>query len=211
MKPFLIAIIILIPCLCFGQKNTSDYDIYSEYFRVFQKQHGGEYNFVIKVKPGYNPTEEDTGISSFLYDVRGDIKEGKIPGSFVLNCPQLIDTLKKDTSWLLLIDQLNKGLKKQHTIRNAFSKDIRVSMFTYGQYAEYFENKEINEGWANFHDDYPGHSVLTTVSDIASDGRRAVFYFSWRCGGLCGDGSLVMFYKDASGWKYLCSITLWQT
>jgi len=211
MKPILVAIISLIPSFCLGQQKSDDYNIYSEYFRVFQKQHGGEYNFVIKVKPGYNPTKEDTGISSFLYDVRGDIKEGKIPGSFVLNCPQLIDTLKKDTSWLLLIDQLNESFKKQHTIRNTFAKDIHVSMFTYSQYAEYFENKDMDEGWASFREDYPVHSILTTVSDIISDGKRAVFYFSWRCGGLCGDGSLVMFYKDARGWKYLCSVRLWQS
>lgn len=132
-------------------------------------------------------------------------------GSFVLYCPQLIDTLKKDTAWLVLIDQLNKSFKKQHTVRNAFPRDIHVSMFTYSQYAEYFQNKGMDEGWANFREDYSGHSILTTVSNIVSDGKHALFYFSWRCGSLCGDGSLVMFYKDVSGWEYLCSIRLWQS
>ena len=76
MKPFLIAIILLLPCLCFGQKNASDYDIYSQYFRVFQQQRGGEYNFVVKVKPVYNSIEDEPGISYFLNDLREDTKAG---------------------------------------------------------------------------------------------------------------------------------------
>ena len=211
MKPFLIAIILLIPCLCFGQKNTSDYDIYSQYFRVFQKQRGGEYNFIVRVKPEYNSDDDEPGLSFFLNDLKGDIKAGRVSGSFALYCPQLIDTLKKDTSWLILIDQLNKSFRKPHIIRNAFASDMHVSMFTYSQYAEYFENKDMDDGWAGFREGYPGHSILTTVSDIVSDGKHVVFYFSWGCGGLCGDGSLVLFSNDTSGWKYLCSIRLWQS
>lgn len=211
MKPILILIVVLIPSLCFGQKKIDNYAIYSEYLRVFQQRHGGEYNFVVKVKPVYNSFEDEPGISFFLNDFREDTKANHVSGTFALYCPQLMDTLKKDTSWIHLIDQLSKSVKKSHTIRNAFAKDINVSMFTYNQYAKYFEDKNIKDGWNSFLEDYPGHSVLTTISDIVSDDRHAVFYFSWRCGGLCGDGSLVMFSRDASGWKYLCSIILWQS
>jgi len=210
MKPILIAIVFVIPCLCFGQKKTDDYTIYSEYLKAFQHQREGKYNFVVRVTPDYGPSKDGSDLSALLQDFRDYLKGGKLTGSYFLKCPQLVDTLKKDTLWLSLIAQLNGSLKKTHTIRNAFAKDIHVSMFTYSQYAEYFENKTIDEGWASFHEDYPGHSILTDISEIASDGKRAVFYFSWRCGGLCGDGSLVIFYKDASGWRYVCTVTLWQ-
>lgn len=212
MKPFLIAIFWLIPCLCFGQKKTADYDIYSEYFRTFQHQRGGEYNFVVRVKPEYGSAEEAPDLSSLLRDFR-DYSKGSqsIDGSYFLKCPQLPDTIKGDTLWFRLIDQLNQSFKRPGTIRNAFAKDIRVFMFSYSQYVEYFENKSIGDAWANFYEDYPGHSILTSISDVACDGKRAVFYFSWRYGGLCGDGSLVMFYKDTSGWRYVCSLILWQS
>ena len=64
MKPFLIAIIFLIPCLCFGQKKSEDYDIYSEYFRVFQHQRGDEYNFIVRVAPDYGPIKGGSDLSA---------------------------------------------------------------------------------------------------------------------------------------------------
>src|SRR6202000_440125 len=124
MKPFLIALFFLIPCLCFGQKKMSDYDIYSEYFRIFQHQKGSDFNFIVRVKPEYNSKTDDPGLSSILDDFRDYTKNGRLTGGpFILYCPQLIDTLKKDTLWLPLVEQLNGSLKKPRTIRNAFAKD----------------------------------------------------------------------------------------
>lgn len=211
MKAILIATILLISNFCFGQKKSFDYGIYSEYFRVFQSEHGGKCNFIVRVQPKYGPTGDEPDIWSVLDELRDYSKNGRVTGSFFLYCQKLADTLKRDTLWLPLIDKLNKSIKRPHTIRNNFEKDIQVSMFTYSQYAECFENRSIEDGWGNFHEDYPGNSILTNISEIVNDDKRAVFYFSRRCGGLCGDGSLVLFYKDFTGWRYLCSIILWQS
>lgn len=144
-----------------------------------------------------------------LNEFRDYLKGDKLAESSFFKFESFKDTLKKDTLWLPLIARLNQRLHKEHIIKNIFSKDMHVSMFTYNQYAEYFEEKSINDSWIEFHEDFPGHSILTDLSEIVSDDKRAVFYFSWRCGGSCGDGSLILFYKAKSGWKYVCSIPMW--
>lgn len=75
----------------------------------------------------------------------------------------------------------------------------------------FFPSLDIDEGWATFHEDYPGYSLLVNLSEIVSDGKRAIFYMSHRCGGLCGAGYMVLFYKDTSGWRFTCTLPIWMS
>lgn len=108
--------------------------------------------------------------------------------------------------------RLNQTMNKKYTLKNKFSRDLPLSILADFQYDEYFKkNNKVEEGWNSFHDDYPGKSFLIEFSQIIKDTKHAVFYFSSRCGGLCGHGCLVLYVNDASGWKYIGTLPIWDS
>jgi hypothetical protein len=209
----MIFILLYLPCFVFAQSNIDDYAVYSSYFRMFNDTRGGKHTFVVQVSTNYGRKEGESDIISVLDDFREYVKNKKVGDAFFKNF-FLIDTLKKDTLWLPLISKLIQRMHKPHVIQNRFSKDLDVFLLPYTEYIKYFGEsgssiKGIDDAWASFHENYPDHGILTDLSEIVNDGKRAVFYFGWRCGGLCGDGSLVMFYKEGLEWKFVTAIPMW--
>jgi len=214
MKAMLITIVMILPCFVFGQSKTDEYAIYSSYFRAFNKERGGKHTFAIKISSNFNNYEDVWGIEGVLTDFRNFVMNKTVSGSFMPNTLFLLDSLKRDTLWLPLISKLISGIHKPHVIKNYFSKDLQVFLLPYNEYIKYFGDSEnsakgIGEAWASFHENYPDHGILVDLSEVVSDGKRAVFYFGWRCGGLCGDGSLILFYKDNSVWHLVAGIPMW--
>jgi hypothetical protein len=213
MKTILITIVMVLPCFVFGQSKVDDYDIYSSYLKTYQYNNNVKFNYVIMVSSDYGKRNNESDIGGILEDFRDYLKDGKDAGVFI-QCWYFRDTLKKDTLWLPLIARLNKRIQKEHIIQNSFSKDLQVFMLPYNEYIKYFDKdngKDIDEGWTSFHENYPGYSLLINLSEIESDGKRAVFYLSHQCGGLCGAGYMVLFYKDASGWKFIGTLPIWMS
>ena len=157
----------------------------------------------------------DYGKTDGYYDIEGMITtfrsyvHGEKDAMMDMGYWAFRDTLKIDTLWIPLIERLRQNIRKKFIIKNKFSEDLNVSLMPYNHYAECFVDKEIREGWDSFHEDYPGYSYLTELSVIVNDDKRAVFYFSTRCGGLCGTGQLVLFYKDVSGRRYVGVLPIW--
>jgi hypothetical protein len=206
----LIVIILSLPCVGFSQSNADDYDIYSSYLKSYQKQTGKGINYVIRVSGDFKKYNNASDIAGILIDFRNYLKDGKDAGLF-FQCSFFRDTLKTDTSWLQLIGQLHQKMQKEYNIQNKFSKGLQISMLTDSHYTEYFDNGNIEQGWSAFHDDYPDNSLLVSLSQIINDGKRAVFYISQQCGGLCGAGYMVLFYKDVSGWRFVGTIPIWMS
>jgi hypothetical protein len=212
MRKILLALALLFPLIGFSQSKADEYAIYSNYLRAFDKERGGRHTFAIKIASDYNNYRDASYITDVLDDFRDYVKNKKAGFVFSARRDFLMDTLKKETLWLPLISKLIRQMHKPYVIKNYFSKDLRVFLLPYTEYYKYYGATNgigIDEEWAAFHENYPDHAVLADLSEVVSDGKRAVFYFGWRCGGLCGDGSLVMLYNDGSGWRVVTSITMW--
>jgi len=211
VRRILSALILLLPYCAFGQAKTDEYAVYSSYFRVFNER-GGKHTFAVKVSADYNNYEDVSYISEILNDFRDYVRTRKVGSVASPEEYSFISTLKTDTLWLPLISELVRGIHRPHPIKNLFSKDLQVFVLPYNEYSRYYgatNSVDIAQEWAAFHENYPDRAVLVDLSEVVSDGRRAVFYFGWRCGGLCGDGSLVMLSNDGSGWRVVTSITMW--
>lgn len=202
----MVILFIFSPCLVFGQKIKDDYSIYSKYLEVFKHEHGNDINFVIRVSLDRRK-EIESSTWDILDDSRSYLKGSQTLGFFRREFFR--DTLKKDTMWLPLIAALDQEQKQVQFINGKLLKDLPISMLSDYQYDEYFGNNRVEEGWASFHEDYPGKSFLITLSRVVRDEKRAAFYFSSQCGGLCGHGCLVLFYKDLQGWRYVGTLSMW--
>jgi hypothetical protein len=65
-------------------------------------------------------------------------------------------------------------------------------------------------GWEGFYNKYP-NSGITLVSrpGLNAEHNRALLYMGTSCGGLCGDGVLILLGKDGGEWKVLNRVTIW--
>jgi hypothetical protein len=182
---------------------TNDYSIYSDYLKIFQKSKSHQFNFVVRTSTDYGRHGGNSDIKG-LVDLYRDYVKGEKSSlsTMVFRYQFFMDTLRKDTSWIPLIARLYEQMHHEYLIHNKFSNDVKVSMLTYNHYEEYFGNKQPKEGWDSFHEDYTDKSLLIDLSEILNDDKHAVFYFSFRCGGLCGGGNLILYCKVNSKWQY---------
>jgi len=215
MMRSIIIVLILFPTLAFSQPTKEDYGIYSQYLKVFQASKKVEkIYFVINEMTVNSQNNYLIDINSVVNDLRGNIK-GDINGrsGVYSTFKDFAITLTKDTLWIPLIAELNQKMKRSFKIENNFSSDLQTIVISDTTAQKYFRHsktsKQIERSWARIHKQYPMSSALIELSQIVSDGKRAVFYFSWRCGGSCGDGDLVFFRKENNEWKYLYSAALW--
>jgi hypothetical protein len=67
-------------------------------------------------------------------------------------------------------------------------------------------------GWNNFHSQYPDAQGWLAVTPIviSQDGRRALVYYAWHCGSLCGQGQLASIVRDERGrWRVRHLVNYW--
>ena len=209
MKVLLITIFLALPCFVFAQVKEDDYAIYSNYLKTLQKDTSGKITYVIRVSGDYEGKKGQSYISDIVSDLRDYLKGTKSYGLAFVKFRLFRDTIKKDTLWVPIMAQLSQEMKKRYYIKNSFSKDLQVDLLTYPLYAGFFEQKDAQDVWPAFHEYYPGDSRLIELSQVVSDGKRAAFFFSEGCGGLCGGASLILYYKDSSGWRFAGEFPLW--
>jgi hypothetical protein len=65
--------------------------------------------------------------------------------------------------------------------------------------------------WPAYYKQFPGSQGLLTFSGVgfSADGTQAFFYFSNRCGGLCGTGDYVIMEKHDGRWGIQKEIGMW--
>jgi len=208
----IIVILILFPCLAFAQATTEDYGIYSQYLKELQIERG-QINFVIRKSTNYGGNYDD-----FAANIAGDIRkflkgDEESRAYFEHVFQKFTPTLIKDTLWVSLLAELNQKIKQKFEMENNFSPDLNTVVINTHIYKRYFRHfkgfKRIEKCWIHFHKKYPKPAAMVEFSEIASDGQRAVFYFTMRCNPLCGEGDLVFFHKENNEWKYLYSAPLW--
>ena len=96
-------------------------------------------------------------------------------------------------------------------LKNEFSDPRRTSIIGNAEYKTYFEQKEFKKRWPAFYAHFPKTAMLVEFSAIATDGRRAVFYFIASGGALGGEGYIVFCYKIADKWKFIPTLPLWRS
>ena len=207
---FITAVFFLFPLFGYPQKDL-DSIIYSKYLQRFEEERKVKITFVINKDIDTLQKNTLVDIQSVVDDIRGFIAGDKSSVSWVyFYCKDLIPVLRKDTSWVSVIAKLKNREYCEHAIKNNFIQNLNVIRISEHQYRSYRNPNHIENNWKRFHLKYPMPSALTELSGIASDDKHAVFYFSSHCGGLCGIGQLVKFYKDDSEWKFLATWMLWQ-
>ncbi|HEY2582722.1 MAG TPA: hypothetical protein VGI43_12990 [Mucilaginibacter sp.] len=199
---------LLLPCILKAQDDKESYAIYSQYLRQFRNEKSRA-DFVIRTSTDNIRKYHSDDVSEMVTGLRGYVK-GDFSFEFFFR-PKVND-LRKDTLWIPLIDELSKKIKNEFIIKNEFAPDLQCILISDGIYRKYFgNNKYIDKNWNRFHVQYPIPAFLIDLSEIVGDGKRAVFYFGSHCGGLCGSGSLILFYKDGSEWRFLTTISLWNS
>jgi len=208
----IVLLLILLPCLAFSQATKEHYDIYSQYLKNYQAQRGKRMHFVVRESTDYFRKYDTTGIREIINELRNYLKGDAVSRSDVaFQFQSFADTLKRDTTWMSLIAELDRKTKSELVLRNEFSKAIHTSIISNSTYENYFKIKDFRKGWTDFHKHYPKSAVMVEFSAIVSDGRHAVFYFIAKCGGLCGAGYMVFGYKENNKWKFIVTQPLWQS
>jgi hypothetical protein len=208
-----ILILAFFPCLVFAQATKEDYAMYSQYLDLNQKDKSAQFNFIVRQSTDYIIKYDKTSINEMVNEFRGFTKEDKESIADLEALYRLfIPVLKTDTLWIPLIAELNQKMQYKFVVKNEFSPGLQTTVIRDHAYKKYFgKHKNIKKGWERFHGHYGKISLLIDLSAIANDGKHAVFYFARRCGGLCGAGQLVLFYKENSEWKYLMTLNIWQS
>jgi len=215
MKCLLITLFLL-PCFVFSQNANDTCVIYSQYLKLYQNKKGVKLRLVVKESLDYSSKYDEAGLSSVVQDMR-DYSHGKQPtlSSFGILPYGYAETLKKDTLWVPLIAELDKKLSDNSNIKNEFAPELETVVIGKNEYNKYHSNKinksykSIQRGWDKFHHKY-GKAALIGLSEVVSDGKRSVFYFTSNYGGLGGEGGLVLFYKENSEWQFLMYLRIWQ-
>jgi len=211
--------LILLPGIALAQATKEDYAIYSQFLKIVQDSYKtGKVSFVVNETTAYRQKSKDIGINDDINEKVRDIRNylagnKNSAGYLTFSFRDFAKTLVTDTAWILLLDEVNRKMKQRFKIANNFAPDLQTNVVDEPICDKFFKHvktvRQIDRNWARFHKKYGAVSALIELSPITSDGQRAVFYFSTRCGGICGEGDLVFFSKENSEWKFLYKAPLW--
>jgi len=211
MIKILIVAAVCFPSLVFAQASKEDYAIYSQCLKNYQKEKDKKMYFVVKESADYIRKYDTVEIRNIIAELRGYLSGDLASATDVkFMYRSFADTLKKDTLWMPLLEQLDKKSKSEFVLENKFSKKLQTVMIRSEDADAFFiKVKDFRKSWAAFQYHYSKRAVMVEFSEIATDGKRAVFYFVSKCGGLCGNGFIVFCYKENNHWKFIPTFPRW--
>jgi hypothetical protein len=205
-------LLILLPSVSFAQAPDNSYGMYSTFLDSLRFHKGEKTVFVVRKTIDFGRIYYQSDLPDMVASYRACLKSDPDKDCHYLDFAYkgMRPIITKDTLWLGLIERLSKKMKRSFPIKNKFSPELKVRIIGKHDYLKYFgKKKERYTDWDKFYQDYTSNAVLVDLSEVVSDGQRAVFYFGERCGGLCGAGGLILFYNDNGTWKYLREIGMW--
>jgi hypothetical protein len=111
--------------------------------------------------------------------------------------------LKESSKELLdeTIEDYKARNRKPHKLSPRLSVKVRYALVDAGEIAGFFK-KNGPAGWKDFYSKYPTSGGFITFSRVGfnSDKTQALVYQSRHCGGLCGEGSCLLFVKKDGAW-----------
>jgi hypothetical protein len=206
--------LLLLPGVALAQVTTEDYAIYSQYLKIVQDSYKTEkVCFVVNETTAYSLKYFPPEINDWVEELRGYLKNKASMFYAEFTFKDFTKTIISDTLWVSMLADLDKKMRQPFKIENHFSPDLEIVVIDTNIYNKYFSHfktvRRIDRNWTRFHKKYGTPAVLIEISPIATDGQRAVFYFSTRCNGLCGEGDILFFGKENNEWKFLKSAPLW--
>ena len=109
------------------------------------------------------------------------------------------------------IDAFRKANAQQASLRPSFRLPVDYELVDATQLDSIFKNNR--EGWLTYYRRFPGAQGVLTLSraGFSGDGTQALFYWSNRCGGLCGAGMYVVLEKSNGRWVTAKEIQMWMS
>lgn len=215
MMRFFILLFVLLPCLASAQATKEEYAIYSQYLKNNREGTSRPMDFVIRESTDYVRKYDKTAIKDIISNLRNYLSgDAAATSDVTFTYRSFADSLKKDTAWLSLLTVLDQKMKNQYNLKNNFSRSLHTGFLSNSDYAAWFSDpKEREKGWAKFHQRYPKSAVMIEFSEIAlsANKQRGVFYFIKSCGSLCATGYIVFCYKENNEWKFIYTMSLWQS
>jgi hypothetical protein len=106
------------------------------------------------------------------------------------------------------IDAFREVNAQQASLRPSFHMVINYELLDLNQL---YSIPWGGDWWGMYYKRFPGSQGIMTLSRVgfSADGTQALFYFSNRCGGLCGGGSYVVMEKRDSHWVIGKEIEMW--
>ena len=104
------------------------------------------------------------------------------------------------------IDSFRKANFQQAFIRPSFRFPIDYQLVEQTQLDSIFKN---GDGWNVYYKRYGSGIVTWSRVGFNADRSQALFYESYRCGGLCGTGRYMVMEKKNSGWVIGANIVVW--
>jgi hypothetical protein len=107
------------------------------------------------------------------------------------------------------IDSFRKANSQQALLHRSISSPIDYEVVTSAQLEPIF-CKHCGD-WPEYYKRFPGAGGIVTWSRVGfnSDGTQALFYESYRCGGLCGSGRYMVMDKKNGSWMIGTDIVVW--
>jgi hypothetical protein len=214
MRKLILIFSVLFPALAFAQTEKESYEIYSKYLQHVKWQCHGKADFVIRKSTDYG-RKEDAYIPGVIDDLRGWYNHDPSSYFHAYMYDSLMHQLKGDTTWVGLLEQLNQRIKKKFIVKNQFAPNLNVTVIRDGAYHNIFgtyhkvfpKRRSPKKMWAKFHKKYPIPAYLVDLSDVESDGNRAVFYFVRRWDGI-GNTDIIFFKKIGGEWQYVATVNV---
>ena len=111
--------------------------------------------------------------------------------------------LKESSKELLdeTIEDYKSKNRKPHKLSPRLSVKVRYVLVDADEIRGFFKGKG-PAGWEDFYKKYPTSGGFLTFSRVGfnSDKTQALVYQSHNCGGLCGEGSCLLFVKKDGAW-----------
>jgi hypothetical protein len=100
------------------------------------------------------------------------------------------------------IDDFIKKNRKSSALTDQFKLKATIVLITNSDVKRMFHDS-IEGGWDLFHTKYPNAISIHTLSRVGfnKDKTAALVYYTYSCGGLCGQGQYVLLGKHDGQWK----------
>ena len=92
--------------------------------------------------------------------------------------------------------------RKSSVLKDQFKMKATIILINNSDVKRLFHDS-IDGGWELFHAKYPNATSINTLSRVGfnKDRTEALVYYTYSCGGLCGQGQYVLLRKHDSYWK----------
>lgn len=158
------------------------------------------------------PDADEYAVYAALFAEKGDDKEGKqivLENATVVNdtFSQRMD--QKSIEKLFGLPSITDAIKdfltknrKSSALADQFRLKATIVLISNSDVKRLFHDS-IEGGWDLFHAKYPNANSINTLSRVGfnKDKTVALLYYTYSCGGLCGQGQYVLLRKHEGQWK----------